>query len=105
MSWYQALLNLDGSGNKFATEGAPFVFFDSRSLGQLHAALWTQGHIEVERASTGAHPESRGMAILRDPHVIAIEQRLDLEIRAPSGPTPFSTGDLLSDLPLTVAAE
>ena len=105
MSWYQALLNVDGSGNRFATQGAAFVFFDGRSLSQLHAALWTQGHIEVERASTGGHPVSRGKAILRDPHVIAIEQRLDLDIKAPSGPTPVTNADLSSEAGFKVAAE
>jgi hypothetical protein len=60
-----------------------------RVLRELHAALWAQGYIEVERASADGRFETRGMAILGDPHVVAIEKRLDLDFRAPDGPSPF----------------
>ncbi|MET3900473.1 hypothetical protein ABIB57_004439 [Devosia sp. UYZn731] len=90
MSWYQATLYLDRPQNRFGSE-VPFIFFDVRVLRELHAALWAQGCIEVERASAEGRFETRGMAILRDPHVVAIEMRLDLDLKAPNGPSPFVT--------------
>lgn len=90
MSWFQATLNLDGIRSRISTE-AEFVFFDARPLRELHAALWAQGGIEVEHASLKPFIESRGMAILRDPHVVAIEQRLDLDGVAPDGPRRLET--------------
>ena len=105
MSWYQATLNLDGIRSKLRTEAAPFVFFDSRLLSELHTALWAHGYIEVERASTEKRIESRGMAILRDPHVIAIEQRLDLDMKSPNGPPPFVMRAPFKKLKLAVVAK
>lgn len=85
MSWFQATLNLDGIRSRIST-GADFIFFDARSLKELHAALWAQGGIEVEHALLEPFIEYQGMAILRDPHVVAIQQRLDLDMLAPDGP-------------------
>jgi hypothetical protein len=101
MSWFQATLNLDGIRSRITTD-AKFVFFDARPLRELHAALWAQGGIEVEHASLKPFIESRGMAILRDPHVVAIQQRLDLDTLAPDGPPRLAMADQSNELELSV---
>lgn len=72
----------------------PMVFFDTRTLAQLDADLKAHGSIEVERASLERRVESRGMMLLRDPHVMVIQKRLDLDWKHPEGPPPFQMRDL-----------
>ena len=50
MSWYQAIVTLDGALGKVGRE-LPLIFFDSRTLGEIDAELRVEGSIEVERAS------------------------------------------------------
>jgi hypothetical protein len=71
----------------------PLVFYDKRTLAQLDADLKAHGSIEVERASVERRIESRGMMLLRDPHVMAIQKRMDLDWKCPEGPPPFQMRD------------
>lgn len=97
MSWYQAIVTLDGTQGKLGRE-VPLVFFDTRTLQQLDADLKQHGSIEVERASTERRIESRGMMLLRNPHVMVIQQRKDLDFKEPNGPPPFQMRDLSKKL-------
>lgn len=88
MTWYQVTVTPDGAVGKLGRE-KPLVFFDRRTLQQLHDDLKLHGGIEVERASTERRVESRGMMMLRDPHVMIIQERRDLHYKYPDGPPPF----------------
>ncbi|MET3900403.1 hypothetical protein ABIB57_004369 [Devosia sp. UYZn731] len=103
MSWYQATLNRNGIQSKLS-EDAPFVFFDPRPLRELHAALWAHGYMEVEHVSTEGNV-ALGKAILRDPHVIAIEKRLDLDLEWPKGLPSFEKRPPPKKLKLMVVAQ
>ena len=92
MSWYQAIVTPEGALGTIGRE-KPMIFFDLRSLAQLHADLKEHGAIEVERASAERRIESRGMMLLRDPHVMAIQKRLDLDHKHPGGPPSFEMRD------------
>jgi hypothetical protein len=92
MSWYQAIVSSEGAMGKVGRE-LPLLFFDSRTLAQLDADLKANGSIEVERASAERRVESRGMMLLRHPHVMAIQMRLDLDWKYPDGPPPFEMRD------------
>ena len=92
MSWYQAIVTTEGALGKIGRE-LPMVFFDKRTLSQLDADLKRHGSIEVERASLERRVESRGMMLLRDPHVMVIQKRLDLDWKHPEGPPPFQMRD------------
>jgi hypothetical protein len=93
MTWYQAIVSVEGALGKVGRE-LPLLFFDTRSLRELDADLKADGFIEVERASAERRIESRGMMLLRDPHVMAIQKRLDLDYKHPNGPPPFQMRDL-----------
>lgn len=97
MPWYQAIVTLDGALGKLGRE-LPILFFDRRTLAELDSELRVKGSIEVERASAERRIESRGMMLLRDPHVVAIQQRRDLDFKAPDGPPPFVMRDLSKKL-------
>lgn len=88
MSWYQAIVSTEGAFGKVGRE-LPLVFFDTRTLRQIESDLKNHGFIEVERASAERRIESRGMMLLRDPHVMVIQQRKDLDVKEPHGPPPF----------------
>jgi hypothetical protein len=88
MSWYEAIVTPEGALGKVGRE-LPYVFYDKRSLKELQADLKKDGAIEVERASTERRVQSRGMMLLRDPHVMSIQKRLDLDWDHPDGPPPF----------------
>ena len=92
MSWYQVVVTPEGAIGKLGRE-KPMVFFDPRTLAQLQTDLRKHGAIEVERASTERRVESRGMMLLRDPHVMIIQKRLDLDYNHPGGPLPFEIRD------------
>ncbi|WP_157959860.1 hypothetical protein [Devosia submarina] len=97
MSWYQAIVAPEGALGKVGRE-LPILFFDTRSLRQLDADLKAYGFIEVERASAERRIECRGMMLLRDPHVMVIQQRPDLDHKHPHGPPPFQMRDLSKKL-------
>lgn len=97
MTWYQAIVTPEGALGKIGTE-KPMVFWDSRDLMQLHADLKAHGAIEVERASVERRVESRGPLLLRDPFVMAIQRRFDLDFKLPDGPPPFVMRDLSKKL-------
>jgi hypothetical protein len=92
MSFYQAIVTPDGALGKIGRE-LPMVFWDKRTLKELQADLKKDGAIEVERVATERRLESRGAMLLRDPHVMAIQSRLDLDWRHPEGPPPFQMRD------------
>jgi hypothetical protein len=93
MPWYQAIVSSEGALGKVGRE-LPILFFDTRSLKQLDSDLKAHGFVEVERASAERRIESRGMMLLRDPHVMVIQKRLDLDYKHPHGPPPFQMRDL-----------
>ena len=93
MPWYEAKVTPDGALGKIGTS-LPMLFFDPRDLQQLHADLKAHGAIEVERASTERRVESKGAMLLRDPFVMVLQRRLDLDFKYPGGPPPFVMRDL-----------
>lgn len=96
MPWYEAKVATDAHQSKLGKfdKGSPaFVFFDPRSLQGLHADLRKDGTIEVERASVERRLEAKGKALLRDPFVVAILERRDLNFKHPEGPPPFVMRD------------
>lgn len=97
MPWYEAKVTPDGALGKVGRE-LPMLFFDPRDLQHLHADLKQNGAIEVERASAERRIESRGPMLLRAPHVMVIQRRLDLDYKAPGGPPPFVMRDLSKKL-------
>jgi hypothetical protein len=58
MSWYQAIVTPEGEVGKIGRE-LPMVFFDKRTLAQLHADLQKDGAVEVERVATERRMEAR----------------------------------------------
>ena len=51
MSWYQAVVTLDGALDKVGRE-LPMIFFDRRTLAELDSELRVKGSIEAERTSS-----------------------------------------------------
>lgn len=91
MSWYEIRITQDAARQTPAS-GRKIIAFDTRSKQAILKDLMRNGHVELQRA--GARDkrttiESRGTIIVLQPHVISIEDRLDLNASQPQGPTKF----------------
>lgn len=91
MSWFEIRITPDAARNTPAL-GRKIIAFDTRSKQAILKDLVRNGHVELQRAGLRqgrTTHESRGIIIVLHPHVISIEDRLDLNASQPQGPTKY----------------